>query len=144
VDYWKLSFNTRVFACDFNETVTRRITAVKCIIGCPKIILTLGWSRTWPLRSPDLNPLETFLWGDFKTEICVITVGTKEELRFRIQQFSSGIKSTSKIFELLPVSFSRRGEYYDEHGGRFEHILYENKTKEVINSSFVFFLYTTD
>jgi hypothetical protein len=30
-----------------------------------------GVSTSWPLRSPDLNPLEFFLWGFVKDELYV-------------------------------------------------------------------------
>jgi hypothetical protein len=80
-------------------------------------------SVSWPARPPDLNHLDAFLWGYFETKACASAADTREELWHRIQQFASGIKNTSAIFERLRVPFSRRAELcVPEHGGHFEHL----------------------
>ena len=38
----------------------------------------------WPPRSPDLTPLDFFLWGVLKERVYSTPVPTKEELRQRI------------------------------------------------------------
>jgi hypothetical protein len=52
----------RVFACGFNTRVLHRITVVKCVGGCPKIILDAGMVGrgheapvSCPACSPDLE-----------------------------------------------------------------------------------------
>jgi hypothetical protein len=46
-------------------------------------------------------------------------------------------------FDRLRVSFSRRAELRArEYGGHLEYFLYESKDNGVINSVFVFFMYT--
>jgi hypothetical protein len=43
---------------------------------------------SWPARSPDLSPLDSFC-GCFRKPMSASTVGARGELRRRIQQFSS-------------------------------------------------------
>jgi hypothetical protein len=54
----------------------------------------------------------------------------------RIQEFSNEIKITAGVSELLRVYFSGRTDLYvHERGSHFEHLLYERKNKDIINSS---------
>jgi hypothetical protein len=81
--------------------------------------------------------------GIFQNKGRVVTVSTKGELRLRIRQFTSEIKSMSKILELLRVSFALRDELYMSMEAISSISYMKIKLKEVINSYFVFFLYTT-
>jgi hypothetical protein len=39
---------------------------------------------TWPPRSPDITPLDFFLWGYFKDIVCNTPVTSPYELKLRI------------------------------------------------------------
>ena len=39
-----------------------------------------GGSVAWPARSPELTPLEFFLWGHVKSVVCINPVNTRQEL----------------------------------------------------------------
>jgi hypothetical protein len=40
----------------------------------------------WPARSPDLNPLDFFLWGYLKSIIYLRLINSEADLRVRIQE----------------------------------------------------------
>jgi hypothetical protein len=48
----------------------------------------------WPARSPDLTPLDFFLWGTLKDKVYKTPVNTREELLGRIRITSEEIKNT--------------------------------------------------
>jgi hypothetical protein len=98
-----------------------------------------------PASSSDLNPLNIFMWEYLKIKVYGCRVSSREAPCYQIQQFASEIENTPRIFECLQVSFSHRAELFvHEHGGHFEHFLYESKNKEIAYSSFVcFFQYIT-
>jgi hypothetical protein len=49
-----------IFTCGFNPTVLHYITVVKCVNGCPKIILDTGLVTDVKLHSPGQHAL--FIW----------------------------------------------------------------------------------
>ncbi|KAJ8949642.1 hypothetical protein NQ318_010058 [Aromia moschata] len=40
---------------------------------------------SWPLRSPDLNPCDFFIWGDLKQKVYSVSIENEEQLWNRIQ-----------------------------------------------------------
>lgn len=48
----------------------------------------------WPARSPDLTPLDFFLWGTLKDKVYSTPVNSREELLLRIRMGSEEIKKT--------------------------------------------------
>ncbi|EZA47264.1 hypothetical protein X777_16427, partial [Ooceraea biroi] len=45
-----------------------------------------GGRISWPARSPDLTPLDFFLWGHLKNEVYRDIPTTPEDMRERIQR----------------------------------------------------------
>lgn len=81
-----------------------------------------GGPRHWPPRSPDLNPLDFFLWGHVKNVIYREPVNTEEELRNRIQEAFATI--TPQMITDSKLSLLRRARLCLEmDGGHFEHRL---------------------
>jgi hypothetical protein len=74
----------------------------------------LSWTLEWPWRSSCflvrmltwLESSQFFLWECLKTKFCASTVDNKEELWYKILQFTSEIENTLVIFQNLRVSFS--------------------------------------
>jgi hypothetical protein len=54
-------------------------------------------SVSWPARSPDFNPLDSFL--------CANTVDTGAKLWYRLQQFASGSEEYTRNLRTLASSF---------------------------------------
>ena len=53
----------------------------------------------WPPKSPDLSPLDFFLWGWMKSEVYKEKVNTRDELVTRIMK--SAAKTTSGQLHVL-------------------------------------------
>lgn len=67
-----------------------------------------GGPVPWPARSPDLNPLDFFLWGHLKSLVYSTPVDNIEELRARILNGIATIQQTPGIFERVRQSMRRR------------------------------------
>lgn len=77
--------------------------------------------RQWPPRSPDLNPLDFFLWGHLKSLVYKTPVQNVEDLKNRIQESCDTIRNTPGIFERVRGSMIRRlNSCIEVGGGHFE------------------------
>ena len=78
----------------------------------------------WPARSPDLNPLDFFLWGHMKSLIYQLPVDSAEDLVARIIVAADKISATPGIFERVRQLLIRRCELCNTTLGRhFEQLL---------------------
>jgi len=78
----------------------------------------------WPPRSPDLNPLDFFLWSYAKFLVYSSAVDNVETLRNRIVTTFQTIRATPGIWERVRGSMRRRAEaYIVTGGGHIEHFL---------------------
>lgn len=76
----------------------------------------------WPARSPDLTPLDFFLWGYIKSEVYKTAPGSLNELRQRITDVCSRI--TPQMLHNIREEFTHRIFICQEvHGGHFQHLL---------------------
>jgi hypothetical protein len=81
-----------------------------------------GGPRNWPARSPDLNPLDFFLWGYVKNVVYRHPIDTEEKLRGRIQEAFATI--TPEMVTNSKRSLLRRARLcLQMNGGHFEHSL---------------------
>ncbi|KZC14527.1 hypothetical protein WN55_07020, partial [Dufourea novaeangliae] len=83
-----------------------------------------GGPVPWLARSPDLNPLEFFVWRYFKTLVYSTPVNSVEELEQRIH-FSVGIvTNTTPNFCRIHTNLHHRVRLCTEqNGGHFEQLL---------------------
>lgn len=78
----------------------------------------------WPPRSPDLNPIDFFLWGHLKTLVYTTPVQSEEDLRNRIEDSCRVIRNTPGILERVRQSLIRRTNACIEvGGGHFQQLL---------------------
>jgi len=76
----------------------------------------------WPARSPDLNPLDFFLWGYCKEDIYRRLPENVEELNDRLHYAVWAIEN--EIMEKTQENFLRRMRAcITMDGGHFEHLL---------------------
>jgi hypothetical protein len=61
-------------------------------------------------RSPDLNPLDFFLWGHLRNVMCTSVVNIEVELLQRIQNGCNRVRKTSGIFQRFHQSVHRLAE----------------------------------
>lgn len=83
-----------------------------------------GGPNAWPARSPDLNPLDFFLWGHCKSLVYARRVDTVDELEDRIVDAFQTIRETPGIFQRVNESMYRRLDAcLLANGGHFEQLL---------------------
>ncbi|PSN32148.1 hypothetical protein C0J52_23854, partial [Blattella germanica] len=83
-----------------------------------------GGPIPWPARSPDLNPLDYFLWGYLKSLVFETPVETDMELIARVVAACDVIRNTPGIFVRVRQNLVRRCQACIEVGGRpFEQLL---------------------
>jgi hypothetical protein len=63
---------------------------LKCWVG-------EGRPITWTARSPDLNPLDFYLWCHLKVTMCAVAVNDGAELQWRVEDGCKLIHKTSGI-----------------------------------------------
>jgi hypothetical protein len=77
--HWHQSANVNTFV-----VVLRHILAVLCKMFSVIRIMTDGGPTAWPPRSPDLNPLDIYLWGHLKALVYAAPVDNEETLHHYI------------------------------------------------------------
>ncbi|KAJ4445979.1 hypothetical protein ANN_12665 [Periplaneta americana] len=69
-----------------------------------------GGPTAWPPRSPDLNPLDFYLWGHLKSLVYSSPVPDLESLRNRIVACSEDIRNTPGVWDRVRRSMRHRCE----------------------------------
>ncbi|KAJ4428367.1 hypothetical protein ANN_24386 [Periplaneta americana] len=83
-----------------------------------------GGPIAWPPRSPDLNPLDFYLWSHLKSLVYSSPVPDLESLRNRIVVCSEDIRNTPGVWDRVRRSMRHRCEVcIQAGGGHFEHLL---------------------
>lgn len=83
-----------------------------------------GGPVAWPPRSPDLTPLDFFLWGHMKALVYETPVVSQEDLVARVAAAAYDIQHRPGIFERVRENMTRRCHACIESGGRnFEQFL---------------------
>lgn len=76
----------------------------------------------WPPRSPDLNPLDFFLWGYLKQRVFLTKPANTEELIHRITEETRQIPP-EMIQKVIEGFYHRLGYCQEKLGQHFEHFL---------------------
>lgn len=78
----------------------------------------------WPARSPDLNPLDFFLWGYMKSEVYKTPVNNVQELQNRIMNVGDAVRQNLELLNRVNINFNRRiTSCVLSNGRHFEHFL---------------------
>jgi len=77
-----------------------------------------GGPTAWPPRSPDLTPLDFFLWGRMKSLIYETPVETEEDLLARVLVDAQQIDETPGVMERVYQNMTRRYNVCNDVGGR--------------------------
>lgn len=67
-----------------------------------------GGPVAWPPRSPDLNPLDYFVWGYLKSLVYAVPVQNVEELQQRVVNGCEVIRNRLGIFQKVRKSMKKR------------------------------------
>lgn len=83
-----------------------------------------GGPVAWPARSPDLNPLDFFLWGYVKSLVYDTPIVTQEDLLARVMAACTHVQHIPGIFSRVRASMNRRCKLCIEvNGHHFEQLL---------------------
>ena len=78
----------------------------------------------WPVRSPDLNPLDFHSWEHLKSIVYATSIENAEILRNRIEQGFRQIRETPGMTGRVTRSMTRRVQAcLQMQGAHFEHLL---------------------
>lgn len=78
----------------------------------------------WPARSPDLTPLDFYLWGCLKEQVYCVPIDSIEQLINRLQQAAAEIRQRPEQLRNVQHSSVRRCEACVERNGyHFEQVL---------------------
>ena len=81
-------------------------------------------SVEWPPRSPDLNPIDFYLWGNVKSEVYCTPATNFDELCERIVATFGAIRNRPDQLERVRESMMRRlNGWVAANGQNFEHIM---------------------
>lgn len=104
------------------HTSNDSIAAVREIFG-QKLISKRG-DINWPPRSPDLSPMDYFLWGYLKSKVYISNPGSIEELKENIRKEMQDIAPT--IFRAVIENFrSRLQECKSKQGSHLHNVIFK-------------------
>ena len=83
-----------------------------------------GGPVQWPPRSPDLTPLDFFLWGAMEAHVYATPVESAEDLVARIVAAGEAVRQDPGVFVRVREAWLRRVQKCIEQNGlQFEHLL---------------------
>ena len=98
--------------CHRTRAVTDRLTE---LFG--GLVIALRQAVEWPPRSPDLTPLDFFLWGHLKAKVYVTSPANLEDLRRRITVRMEELRQDRGMVRRAVRNMLRRARLCVERGG---------------------------
>lgn len=77
----------------------------------------------WPPRSPDMTPLDYYLWGDMKQKIYSQPINTQAELQARIINCAAGLDPDVIRRATSQITY-RANLCLQQHGNHFENLMH--------------------
>ena len=85
-------------------------------------IISRHFPDQWPPRSPDMNPLDYWLWGYLKSKVFLQAPRTTEELKEAIRKEISKINA-NQLTNAVQHFKDRVSAVVENKGGHFEHLM---------------------
>lgn len=83
-----------------------------------------GGPIAWPARSPDLTPLDFYLWGEMKRRVYATEYNTRRELKVRIRNAFNDIRNDPFVLSRVRNNLRRRAEAcVAVNGAHFQQLL---------------------
>lgn len=90
-------------------------------VNYPNRWIGRGGPIAWPQRSPDLNPLDYFVWGYLKTRVYKVEIRSREHLVERIFEECNILKqnqslirrSIGNLIERSRICIQKRGNHFE-------------------------------
>lgn len=77
----------------------------------------------WPPRSPDLTPLDFYVWGYMKSEVYAVEIQTREQLLIRIENAAIKIRENLLTFSMTDAIKKRFRACILQNGSHFENVV---------------------
>lgn len=92
-------------------------------VAYPNRWIGRGGPYAWPPRSPDLTPLDYYLWGYLKSLVYEVKVNTRAELIQRIQDACEQTRNNHQVLRAATQSILDRSRLcINAEGGHFEQL----------------------
>jgi hypothetical protein len=89
----------------------------------PRQWIGRGGPTEWPARSPDLNPLDFYMWGHLKSVVYTTPANDVMELQQKVVAACEDIRRRNGVFERVRGSMMRRAAVcVTVQGGHFQHL----------------------
>ena len=75
----------------------------------------------WPPKSPDLNPLDFFFWGEAMSHVYRCKPATMDDLKSLVEDFSENMEK-DLVHKVCRFFYKRAQLCADVQGGYFEHL----------------------
>ena len=83
-----------------------------------------GGPIPWPARSPDMTPMDFFVWGEMRNLVYTTPVESEEDLVARIVAEAGAINDTPGVFARVRQKMIRQSQLcLNVNGGIFESLL---------------------
>jgi len=106
-----------------HEVYLREFTG-HCVILVLFRVFLCSLKGRWPPRSPDLTPLDYYIWGHMKTSVYETKVDSRSALRDRIFSAAEHIRNQPNNIGSAAQSLLLRAEnFIAPGGGHFEQLL---------------------
>lgn len=103
----------------FSRIVTRYLNE-----KFPERWIGRGGPINWPARSPDLSPLDYFLWGHMKSLVYADKPVNRQQLLNKITDACNNIRNDAELLLRSTTSIIQRAEVcVDQNGGHFEQFI---------------------
>ncbi|GBN77041.1 hypothetical protein AVEN_208727-1, partial [Araneus ventricosus] len=90
------------------------------------VTITVTGQRSWPSRSPDLNPCDFWLWGYLKDVVFSTPIAHLAELKARIAQHILNV-SPETLRSVVEHAVSRFQLVAENDGQHIEHVLHQSR-----------------
>ena len=79
--------------------------------------------RNWPARSPDMNPLDFWLWGHVESIVIQRKPGSIDELKMIVESIIEDLNENPSLIDKVTANVSKRAKAcVDCNGSIFEHV----------------------
>lgn len=116
--------NRMFFQCDGAPCHSARIVKDLLDSVFPNRWIGRGGPIQWPPRSPDLNPIDFFIWGYYKDLVYNNPYNSIDDLKRSLMSIRDRIRENEEAFRRLKRNFVKRCRLCIEcNGAHFEHLL---------------------
>ena len=90
----------------------------------PACVISRRTHRPWPARSPDLNPLDYYLWGALKEEMKFANLDSVDTMKKAIRNAIRSVNRQPEVLRSVISNFKfRLSKCLERNGQHIEHMI---------------------